>query len=69
MEGVCTNASYDLVSTVACKVKVAASFHMVKTVTTGQRVAQVNVLRVSRRCRSPELSHSHDAKAHRVKLS
>ena len=35
MEGVCTNASYDLVSTVACKVKVAAPSHTIKTVTTG----------------------------------
>ena len=46
MEGVCTNASYDLVSTAACKVVEAAPSHRIKTGTTGQRGAQVNVSRV-----------------------
>ena len=64
--GSCTNTSYDLVSTVTCEMKVASTLHTIKLGTAGQRGSQANALRVSRRCRSPELSHSPDAKAHRV---
>ena len=64
--GSSTNTSYDLVSTVTCEMKVASTLHTIKMGTAGQRGSQANALRVSRRCRSPELSHSPDAKAHRV---